>query len=73
MAKHAEDILLALREKTKSMINEMHQLYSRQHTPKVKRNKSCNACSLKDICLPVLNNNRSAAEYIMQTLKGDEL
>jgi len=62
-----------LREKTKSMINEMHQLYSRQHTPKVKRNKSCNACSLKDICLPVLNNNRSAAEYIMQTLKGDEL
>lgn len=62
----------ALRDRTILMINEMHQFYDRQHTPKVKRTKACNACSLKDICLPVLNKNRSAAEYIKETLKGEE-
>ncbi len=62
----------SLRDKTAAMIHEMHQLYNRQHTPKVKRTKACNACSLKDICLPVLNKERSAAEYIMRTLDGDE-
>lgn len=58
-----------LREKTVSMIREMHQLYDRQHTPKVKRIKACNACSLKDICLPVLNKKQSAAEYLRGILK----
>lgn len=62
----------SLRNKTAAMIHEMHQLYERQHTPKVKRTKACNACSLKDICLPVLNKERSAAEYIMRTLNGNE-
>jgi len=61
-----------IREKTISMIQEMHRLYDRQHTPKVKRTKACNACSLKDICLPVLNKNRSAAEYLKNVLEGDE-
>lgn len=62
----------SLRNKTSAMIHEMHQLYNRQYTPKVKRTKACNACSLKDICLPVLNKERSAAEYIMRTLNGEE-
>lgn len=62
----------SLRNKTAAMIHEMHQLYERQHTPRVKRTKACNACSLKDICLPVLNKERSAAEYIMRTLNGNE-
>lgn len=62
----------ALRYKTTAIIREMHQLYDRQHTPKVKRTKACNACSLKDICLPVLNKKRSAAEYINGILNGDE-
>ena len=61
-----------LRDKTASMIYEMHQLYNRQHTPKVRRTKLCNACSLKDICLPVLNKERSVAEYVARTLNGDE-
>ena len=62
----------SLRNKTSAMIHEMHQLYNRQYTPKVKRTRACNACSLKDICLPVLNKERSAAEYIMRTLNGEE-
>ena len=60
-----------LRTKTIEMLKEMHKLYESQHTPKVRRTKACNACSLKDICLPVLNKERSAAAYIYETLKGD--
>ncbi len=62
-----------IREKTISMIREMHRLYDRQHTPKVKRTKACNACSLKDICLPVLNKERSAAEYLRNMLEDGDL
>ena len=63
----------SLRETTVGMIREMHELFRRQHTPKVRRTKACNACSLKDICLPSLNKNRSAAAYLTETLKGGEI
>lgn len=53
-----------LRKKVADIFTEMHQMYERRHTPKVKRSKSCNACSLKDICLPVLCKGKSAGDYI---------
>lgn len=59
-----------IREQTVSMITEMHALFARQHTPKVKRTKACNACSLKEICLPVLMKQRSAADYLKEALEG---
>lgn len=59
-----------LRERTEAAILEMHRLYERQYTPKVKRTKSCNACSLKEICLPVLMKNQSAKEYIMKNIES---
>lgn len=58
-----------LRRKTEDLFIEMHQLYERKYTPKVKRTKSCNACSLKHICLPVLNKNKCVHDYIEQTIK----
>lgn len=61
----------SLKEKTKKMFDEMHQMYNRRHTPKVKRTKACNACSLKELCLPVLNKNKSVKEYIYNTTKED--
>ncbi len=54
-----------LRDRTKNVIEEMHKLYDRKYTPKVKRTKSCNACSLKEKCLPVLMKNKSGADYIL--------
>lgn len=63
------DISAALKEKTRKMFLEMHQYYEKRYTPKVKRTKSCNACSLSDICLPVLNNRKTVAEYIDGALK----
>ena len=62
----------ALRKQTTDMIAEMHELFRRQHTPKVRRTKACNACSLKDICLPVLEKKQSAADYLSGMLKGGD-
>ncbi len=59
-----------LRDKVKSKFKEMHEMYDRRHTPKVKPSKSCNACSLKDLCLPKLCKNKSAREYILDNIKG---
>lgn len=59
----------SLRERTENAIAEMHSMYSHKYTPKVKRTKACNACSLKSICLPVICGNKSAYEYVCQTLE----
>lgn len=62
----------SLRQKVKDIFYEMHQMYSRRFTPKVKPTKSCNACSLKDVCLPKLLKNKSASAYIEKFLsEGD--
>lgn len=53
-----------LREQVKDAFKEMHELFDRHYTPKVKWSKSCNACSLKDICLPKLGKAKSVNEYI---------
>ena len=42
------------RDRRAGLADEMHQLYRRGHTPKAKPSKSCNACSLKELCLPQL-------------------
>lgn len=73
--RHRHEVVFTdeLRERTKSMIKEMHGYYKRRYTPKVKRNRSCNACSLKDICLPVLCSNRSAGDYVRDMLGDDDI
>ena len=57
-----------LRDRTKAVIFEMHKLYRDRYTPKVKRTKSCNACSMKNICLPVLCSAVTAEKYISDML-----
>jgi CRISPR-associated exonuclease Cas4 len=59
-----------LRQKVRDSLLEMHDLYRRGHTPKVKPTKSCNACSMKELCLPKLMNKRSVMEYLRQGM-GD--
>ena len=61
-----------LRDTVEQCLTEMHQLAIRQHTPKVKPNKGCNACSLKDSCLPFLMERKSAAAYIANRLREEE-
>jgi CRISPR-associated exonuclease Cas4 len=47
----------------------MHRYFEKRYTPKVKTGKFCNACSLKEICLPVLCRNVSAKKYIERVIK----
>ncbi|MBQ8515634.1 MAG: CRISPR-associated protein Cas4 [Ruminococcus sp.] len=61
----------ALRQRTEAVIEEMHMLYSRSHTPKAKRTRACNACSLKEICLPALAGRKTASAYLKEML-GEE-
>ncbi len=58
-----------LRQRVTDILQEMHELYSRRYTPKVKPSKSCKACSLADICMPGLCKNPSVAKYIKESLK----
>lgn len=58
-----------LRDTVKSCLSEMHQLYTRGYTPKVKPTKSCNACSLKELCLPALMRGKSASHYLESAWK----
>lgn len=51
------------------MLTQMHELYRRGYTPKVKPSKSCNACSLKELCLPKLMKNRSVAGYLKDAME----
>lgn len=60
-----------LRARTVAVISEMHKLYRDKYTPKVKRTKSCNACSLKNICLPSICSKLSADGYISEMLDTD--
>lgn len=63
------DITCELKDRVVEICKEMHQIYERRYTPKVKTSKKCNACSLKNICLPQLCKNVSARNYIERSLK----
>ena len=60
-----------LRNRVRDMFKEMHQYYERRYTPKVKWSKSCNGCSLKDICLPKLGKTMPVGEYIKLALEEE--
>lgn len=60
-----------LRQDTENALREMHELFRKRYTPKVKRSKACNACSLKNICLPVLCSQKSAKDHILSMLEED--
>ncbi len=53
-----------MRENVEAFLMEMHQLYKKGYTPKVKMNKGCRACSLNEICLPELDKKESVKAYI---------
>lgn len=60
-----------LKKRVRDSFREMHQLYDKRYTPRVKWSKSCNACSLKDICLPKLGKTPGVKDYILKVLAED--
>lgn len=59
----------ALREQVRSMLNEMHEYFRKGYTPKGKRTKSCNACSLKELCMPNLMKSVSVRDYLYSSME----
>lgn len=53
-----------LRHQVEKCTEEMHNLYSRRYTPKVKQTKACKECSLVNICLPELDKIKKASTYV---------
>jgi CRISPR-associated exonuclease Cas4 len=60
-----------LRNMAEDMLNEMHDLWKKGYTPKVKSHKGCTACSLKEICMPKLGKTKSVTSYIEERLTGE--
>lgn len=60
-----------LRGKVYDMAKEMHVLWDKGYTPRVKPQKGCNACSLKEICVPRLGRVKSVSAYIEGSLSGE--
>jgi CRISPR-associated exonuclease Cas4 len=58
-----------LRRKVRDTVSAMHDVYRRGVTPKAHRRKGCNACSLKDICLPELESSATVEQYMKSLLK----
>ena len=61
-----------LRARVEMMFAEMHEIYRKGVTPKVNPSKGCNACSLKEVCLPKLTNSLKVSTYLDNCLKGEK-
>lgn len=61
-----------LRAEVAACVSQMRELYRRGHTPRVKPGKACNACSLKELCLPKLLRQRSVASYLRERMEDAE-
>lgn len=57
------------RETVKRSLEEMHQLFQRNYTPRVKTGLHCRSCSLQHICLPEMMNKKSVSSYIEGRLR----
>ena len=60
-----------LRGKVYDMAKEMHVLWDKGYTPRVKPQKGCNACSLKELCVPTLVRVKSVSAFIEGSLSGE--
>lgn len=67
------DVNSDIRNRVKEIVAEMHTLYERRYTPRVKSHKGCKACSLREICLPKLSKVKSVREYIDSAIKEEKI
>ena len=63
------DFTPELRQMVRDFSEEMHQYARRGYMPKAKPTRSCNACSLKDLCLPQLSRRGTVSSYLKRSLE----
>lgn len=61
-----------LRTKVEQLSAQMHACYEKGVTPKARPSKGCNACSLRELCLPRLVRRCSVSAYIQGHIEEDE-
>lgn len=57
-----------LKGEVKKISDEMHSLFNKGYTPKVKPSKQCKACSLENLCMPKLQKTIKVSTYIEQNI-----
>jgi len=57
------------RSRVRDCLTEMHDLYQRHRTPTVTPSKACNACSLKELCLPKLMSRKKVEDYLTAAME----
>lgn len=60
-----------LRGEVRTVLAQMNHYVLSGFTPKARRTKSCNACSLRDLCLPQLEKLSNVSAYISTRLEED--
>jgi CRISPR-associated exonuclease Cas4 len=60
-----------LRHALDTAVERMHDLLKRGHTPKAKKHKGCDACSLQSVCLPALTVQEKSEQYVRRHLRED--
>lgn len=53
--REAVEFSYELREELTNTVKLMHDLYARKTTPKAQKNRHCQSCSIKDLCMPTLS------------------
>lgn len=66
------DLTEKLRESTRINAQEMHSLFDRGYTPKVRKSNKCRSCSLKDKCIPKLQSKQNVDEYIERHVRKED-
>lgn len=61
-----------LRNEVKKLCADMHCLYKKGYTPKVRKTPKCKSCSLAGLCLPELEKSHDVSKYIKSVLRGDD-
>jgi CRISPR-associated exonuclease Cas4 len=60
------ELTIELRNFVDEISREMHAYFERGYTPRVKPSKACRSCSLKDVCMPGLQENVISAKNLIQ-------
>ena len=68
--RHRETVTFTeeLRDMVTKAAGEMHALFDRGHTPKVKGGKYCKSCSLEQLCMPKLVKAKRVDTYVEEML-----
>ena len=70
MTRRRESVAIdeSLRMQLEKMTAEMWDYFQRKYTPKVRATKSCQSCSLKNLCLPKLMTANKVSDYVQKHL-----